>query len=464
MPLDLRYSLLQPGLDELLRASAKDAAFDSHGRSPPARCRPGTRGALLEEVHQWINTGVGGVTNICWLHGPAGVGKSAMAQTISDTCAQKGQLAASFFFSRSAPGRDNSQKFFTTLALHMAISIPGIIHNITKVVENDPLIVNRRHDTQMKQLIMDPFLSLLSSGSRGACTIPFIIVVDGLDECEGTHDQIKLLSHLVTLTQSLPLRFLISSRPEPHIKDFFDKINHTNISLYGDHEAHEDIYLHLRESFNELHDSERHAAIMHDIPKPWPSDPEIRLLAERSDGYFIYASTVLKYVDEECFSPTKRLQEVLEIPLNGSEVFGELDKLYRQILSSCGPRTDFLLRVLDTLLFTDPGVHDAITAEIVEAVLNLSRGEVASTLRGLHSVLKFDKSRGGILFVTPFHASFLDFLSDPSRAGKYFIEPHSEERHAWFVRGAADWFRFRRWRGSRAPLPCVPIHLRSAYH
>ena len=266
--------------------------------------------------------------------------------------------------------------------------------------------------------------------------MPFLVVVDGLDECRGTHhDQSMLLSHLVALTQSLPLRVLITSRPEPHVKLFFDKTTHIYISFYGGLKAREDIYLHLRESFDEPHDSERHAAIMHDVPKPWPSDAEVRLLAERSDGYFIYASTVLKYIDEEYFSPIKRLQEVLEISPNGSEVFEELDKLYRQILSTC-PKTEFLLRILEILLFTDPVAGQTVAAEIVEAVLNFSPGEVSATLRGLHSVLKFGKYRD-LLHFTPFHASFRDFLSDPSRAGKYFIQAHSEERQVRFVRGAA---------------------------
>ena len=39
-------------------------------------------------------------------------------------------------------------------------------------------------------------------------------------------------------------------------------MNHTYISLYGSYKAGEDIHLHLRESFDELHDSERHAAIL----------------------------------------------------------------------------------------------------------------------------------------------------------------------------------------------------------
>jgi len=365
-----------------------------------------------------------------------------MAQTISYTCAGKGQLAASFFFSRTASTRDNSRCFFSTLALHLAISIPGIRPKISKAIENDPLIVDREHAAQIKQLIVDPFLALLGTGSREGQAPPVLVVIDGLDECKGNDNQTELLSRIFDLTRVLPLKFLITSRHEPHITDFFRKREHTNVSLYGDHRARQDIYLHFRRSFDELHGSNRHADIMRYVPQPWPSDAALQLLVERSGGYFIYASTVLKYVDQEYFSPIERLQEVLDISQAGSDVFEELDKLYRQVLSTC-PRTDLVIRILKCLFFSDL-LHSRITAETVETVLNLRRGEVKSTLRGLHSVLNIKQYSYRITHVKPYHASFLDFLSDPSRAGKYFINPNSKQRHLGFIRGALDWFRYAR--------------------
>jgi len=65
----------------------------------------------------------------------------------------------------------------------------------------------------------------------------------------------------------------------------------TRISIYGDHRAQKDVRLFLRTGFSTIHDSERHAALMKYVPKPWPSDEIVQLLANRSDGYFIYAST-----------------------------------------------------------------------------------------------------------------------------------------------------------------------------
>ncbi|KAF8982500.1 hypothetical protein BDQ17DRAFT_1505788 [Cyathus striatus] len=37
---------------------------------------------------------------LCGLYGPAGAGKSAIAQTTAEECHREGKLAASFFYSR----------------------------------------------------------------------------------------------------------------------------------------------------------------------------------------------------------------------------------------------------------------------------------------------------------------------------------------------------------------------------
>jgi len=67
----------------MFRTSSPDAAFDSADRFPPPKCLPGTRTDLLNEVERWIDQDK---TKICWIHGPAGAEKSAIAQTVSETC------------------------------------------------------------------------------------------------------------------------------------------------------------------------------------------------------------------------------------------------------------------------------------------------------------------------------------------------------------------------------------------
>ncbi|KAF9063584.1 hypothetical protein BDP27DRAFT_1231846, partial [Rhodocollybia butyracea] len=44
-------------------------------------CHPETRHHILEKLEYWINADSS--KSVYWLHGPLGVGKSAIAQTIS---------------------------------------------------------------------------------------------------------------------------------------------------------------------------------------------------------------------------------------------------------------------------------------------------------------------------------------------------------------------------------------------
>ena len=396
----------------------------------------------MNEVKRWIGFDQ---TKICWIHGPAGAGKSAIAQTVSETCSARGQLAASFFFSRSAPSRNHARWFFTTIAHQIAHSMPQMRQAICKAVEDDLQIVHKQHSAQLKQLLILPLLS--PSSSSLAPNSPFLVIVDGLDECDG--NQSKLLLHILELvtTHSLPLRFLIFSRPEPQIFHFFDTVAmsvSTIISIYGDHQAREDVRRFLRTGFDTIHSSERHATVMKHIPDPWPSNEVIQLLTDRSDGYFIYASTVLKYVDEEYFSCIDRLREIVELSKPGSSAFGELDKLYMQVLTTY-PDIDLLLRVLGGLLSPARShllSHEVETTESVEslqAILGLHPGQIEHILRGLHSVLDIHVAGDHTSCVKPFHASFPQFLFDRSRAGRYYID--QETINADIVRGTADFMR-----------------------
>ncbi|KAJ7289628.1 hypothetical protein C8J57DRAFT_1027710, partial [Mycena rebaudengoi] len=53
---------------------------------------------------------------------------------------------------------------------------------------------------------------------------PLTILIDGLDECEGqdVQQEIPRAIRNTSSTDSLPLRFIIASRPESHIRDVFD--------------------------------------------------------------------------------------------------------------------------------------------------------------------------------------------------------------------------------------------------
>ncbi|KAH7902972.1 hypothetical protein BJ138DRAFT_973115, partial [Hygrophoropsis aurantiaca] len=70
-------------LEDLYKRVATSAAFNSANRSSPPRCLPGTRLDILKEISDWVDqpTDTG---SIFWVYGGAGIGKSAIAQTVAE--------------------------------------------------------------------------------------------------------------------------------------------------------------------------------------------------------------------------------------------------------------------------------------------------------------------------------------------------------------------------------------------
>jgi hypothetical protein len=150
------------------------------------------------------------------------------------------------------------------------------------------------------------------------------------------------------------------------------------------------------------------------VPEPWPSPEIIKDLVHESSGYFIYASTIIKFIDDKKFRPTERLAVIMGMtePRFGVP-FAALDQLYTQVLAQVPARPQLLkiLAVIAANLDLKP-VH-------IEQLLELEPGDVQLTLHGLHSVIHMPEEdfRG----ISTHHASFCDFLQDPARAGIFYV-------------------------------------------
>src|SRR5258708_28692611 len=97
---------------------------------PQRRVHPGTRERVLSQIKAWIDN-LNATERILWLHGPAGVGKSAIAQTITRSYTTE-KVPANFFFFHSDSDRNNGNRLFTTLAWQFTSSIPDIKDHITR--------------------------------------------------------------------------------------------------------------------------------------------------------------------------------------------------------------------------------------------------------------------------------------------------------------------------------------------
>ncbi|KAJ6602012.1 hypothetical protein DFH09DRAFT_875746, partial [Mycena vulgaris] len=130
-----------------------------------------------------------------------------------------------------------------------------------------------------------------------------VIVVDGLDECDDHRTQQQILSLFINAIRAkqLPIRLLICSRPESHLREQINMEQASAICsslvLSADCLAYEDIRTFLQDKFSTIH-SEYQSRGVH-LGDPWPSPGALEHLVQKSSGIFIYATTVIRFIRDE---------------------------------------------------------------------------------------------------------------------------------------------------------------------
>ncbi|KAG2146234.1 hypothetical protein DEU56DRAFT_731565 [Suillus clintonianus] len=84
--------------EKLSQVAVKGAEHDSRERRPHPKCLKGTRVAVLTHIYELLDTKE--KNQLIWLHGTAGLGKSAVAFTVAERTKIKTRFAGTFFFSR----------------------------------------------------------------------------------------------------------------------------------------------------------------------------------------------------------------------------------------------------------------------------------------------------------------------------------------------------------------------------
>ncbi|ESK86804.1 nwd2 [Moniliophthora roreri MCA 2997] len=416
------------------------AAHDSAERYPPPRCHPETRQEIKDDILQWCRDPLNDA-NVFWVHGPAGVGKSAIAQTIAELVEGEGLLASSFFFSRNDGKRSDPTYLVPTIAYQLACRIPELNVAMTKIIRQNPQIQHSSFDVQFRELLVNSYRLAIELHGREwiGRLAQKVIVIDGIDECETRRtitqwvlrygeirpqDLVPPIASM--LAQNLPFRFLLFSRPEPCIREALEAATfgpHMRRLGLGDSlDARRDIRRLLEVGFSSICGS-RSAVV---FPEVWPAPKVIEQLIDKACGQFIYAATVLKFVNDEYSHPMKQLQIILGLSpaAKGNFPFKDLDELYHQILS-LNPNQSEVMRVLRTLLRLRHLNCYRLrpNPKNIERLLGLKEGEVSATLRGVHSVLEVSSPETDIRLL---HESFGDFLRETSRSGPYYIRvnPH----------------------------------------
>ncbi|EMD36659.1 hypothetical protein CERSUDRAFT_154945 [Gelatoporia subvermispora B] len=409
-----------------------NASYTSAQFEEKSLLQPGTRSTILRDLAKWSADSESD-KRVHVVFGQAGMGKSSIAYAF---CRQvrKAILGTSFFFLRGSGECSDVHRVFPTIAFQLAESVPSIRPQIVEAA--------RKHQAGRKQgllhqfhaLILEPLKCLIDSPSPPI----IIIVIDGVDECANTPENgvSVMLGLLYQAAHELPfLRILIATRPEAPILDALKSCNHADIIIWRDLQKEPDVDNDIRLFIDSEFEKCKMAGPF--VLTEQHSDA-VEELTRLSDGLFIYARTIAKYLSENRYLATERYGTLLESQgrFGPGEAYRKLDILYTLILDNAfgNVRRDekhmsyvqrifcwLVLFVVDTL--TD---LEALHATALN-ILGIPGSVTMDVIDRLRSVLIVD---GTITPSTPIracHASFPQFLMDPSRCTDhaFLVDPPS---------------------------------------
>ncbi|KAJ2936677.1 hypothetical protein H1R20_g419, partial [Candolleomyces eurysporus] len=258
----------------LLKHIAPNALHDSSARYDAPKCDEDTRVEVTGEIMDWIQDRSAPQRVLCTT-GAAGSGKSALQQTIAERCAKADILGAAFFCSSVDPTRNRASTIVGTIAYQLGLKHPLYQNSIVAAVKHDPLIFSRSIQSQMEGLIVLPFENLRRSQEIDIATFPYVILIDGLDECKGEPNHIADPIHLdaddrcqaedrqaellaairhCILNNDLPFRVFVASRPEWAVRTALEPGGYLHrvaycIQLSDKYDASGDTYRYLQRRF-----------------------------------------------------------------------------------------------------------------------------------------------------------------------------------------------------------------------
>ncbi|RXW11614.1 hypothetical protein EST38_g14241 [Candolleomyces aberdarensis] len=302
----------------------------------------------------------------------------------------------------------------------MAAALPATVPFIEAAMSAEPGLLTNHVSlaTQLDRLILSPFRSVLNEEVLGETPAkgPFLIIIDGLDECEDKGGVEEFIDHILNFFEehpTIPLRIFIASRVEQHIRACLE----TDAVVLGNldgHSARRDIEKFLEASFLIVAKKDRVIRAYVRERGSWPTPLDMDKLIKHINGSFVLASTMFKYITQaptqkDPTTPMERLPLTLE--MNG------LDGLYTQTLTRSDHLPHFRNIISAVALLEEP--HPIVG---IAGLLGVAAFEVIPVLLNLQAIIHVPGTdeEGE---VTLCHTSLRDFLTTESRSKGFFVPP-----------------------------------------
>jgi len=287
----------------------------------------GTRLGILQQIETEIKRTDG--HNVIWIRGPPGVGKSALAASITTQLQNQKRHVTWFRFDRTESTTITTNALWRTVARDLARWYPSIRQQL---VQGNTELSSSNIDRLFETLVEEP-LSTLDGVSYEKLPV---IVIDALDECgglrhgsEGRKDYEGLLRTLQRWAQKDHLKkfkVIITSRPEDRITQAFPD----SISTYVNILSGEDVKPSDSTS-NDIRAFLKKQLEGTNMGDAWVNEA-LDYLVPRAAGMFIWATTVADFLQK---NPEQRF-DILKTREHerGADRFKELYFLYSTVIQT----------------------------------------------------------------------------------------------------------------------------------
>lgn len=375
----------------------------------PVGCMTGTRVDILANLDIWASDDDG--SNVYWMAGMAGTGKSSISHTLCEMLDRKNRLGASFFCSRASDKTNDARLIVPVIAYALARASPAIEFEIVKAIEHDPALAEPTYcnlNEQFKKLIYDPIRATAGEGPRGYK----IIVIDAVDECVNLQVVSSFIKLILQSASDIPLKFFIASRDEDLIRSAF--YHHPELSTpftlheVEKHLVEDDIRKYIEGSLSDIKSQG-----LDPVLDAWPAPSELFNLVDHSGRLFIYAATAIRYINDGGKLYKSRLSIMANRDQKTRSKFqtSTIDGLYGHILEqACASKEEWEVVSVKQLISIIVFLRNPLP---IQAITSLSEIDAHSYLTSISSVIHVPTQEHSS--VAPFHASFPDFVIDPTR-------------------------------------------------
>jgi hypothetical protein len=252
---------------------------------------------------------------------------------------------------------------------------------------------------------------------KGRLANNLVVVIDALDECDDSRAVQLVLDMLFRFAASLPLKFFVTSRPEPAI--------HSKM-VSQDKGSHSILYLHEIEKSLVQADIELY--LQEELAFMSPPSDQVKQLAEHAGNLFIYAATAVRYIrpDKTAVDHKQRLKAMLAIDSESQKKHEQINTLYSAILSAALEDDNLEPKEkerIQLVLWTAVCAQEPVHVQTLAALAELSDEEqVLLALQPLRSVLHVSEHSG---LISTLHASFPDYMFDRSRSKRFYCDEGS---------------------------------------